>query len=185
MFIITISILLITVSERVWYMKKINKKGFVLSSSKGFTLIEVVLVLAIGGLIFLLAFIAFQQVSANRRDTQRRADAGRIVAELQNYYGDQRVFPDASAGAASDVCPAFDPSSSKDFLYFTKKYMCSSTEGFRPPSGGTANYKAGATVAQDVIVFTKGTTCTNAASSGAVKIEIGLEKGIACRDITN
>ncbi|MBP9738093.1 prepilin-type N-terminal cleavage/methylation domain-containing protein, partial [Candidatus Saccharibacteria bacterium] len=41
------------------------------NNKKGFTLIEVVLVLAIGGLIFLLAFIAFQQVSANRRDTQR------------------------------------------------------------------------------------------------------------------
>ena len=57
-------------------------------SRGGFTLIEVVLVLAIGGLIFLLAFIAFQQVSTNRRDTQRRNDAGRVIAELQNAAGD-------------------------------------------------------------------------------------------------
>jgi len=62
-------------------MKQLNNK-------KGFTLIEVVLVLAIGGLIFLLAFVAFQQVSRNRRDTQRRADAGRFLAEIQNAKGD-------------------------------------------------------------------------------------------------
>lgn len=53
-------------------MKTVNKKGF--------TLIEVVLVLAIGGLIFLLAFLAFQQVSRNRRDTQRRSDVARMAA---------------------------------------------------------------------------------------------------------
>jgi prepilin-type N-terminal cleavage/methylation domain-containing protein len=61
-------------------MKKLNKKGF--------TLIEVVLVLAIGGLIFLLAFLAFRNASVNRRDTQRRSDAGRFISEGANYSSD-------------------------------------------------------------------------------------------------
>lgn len=51
----------------------------------GFTLIEVVLVLAIGSLIFLLAFIAFSQVQRNRRDSGRRAFLTYFVAELINY----------------------------------------------------------------------------------------------------
>lgn len=159
-------------------MKQLNNK-------KGFTLIEVVLVLAIGGLIFLLAFIAFQQVSANRRDTQRRADAGRIVAELQNYYGDKQSFPLASTGSATDVCPS-GATTAGTFLFFTQKYMCSSTDGFKPPAGN-ANYTAGAASAltKDVIVYTLGTTCNGTSSNGSVKIEIGLEKGIACRDIVN
>lgn len=51
----------------------------------GFTLIEVVLVLAIGGLIFLLAFLAFEQVGRNRRDSQRRQDARRILALAEEW----------------------------------------------------------------------------------------------------
>src|SRR5688572_16591515 len=64
------------------------------SNKKGFTLIEVVLVLAIGGLIFLLAFLAFQQTSRNRRDTQRRSDVRKIVAEVENFSVDNtNLYP--------------------------------------------------------------------------------------------
>lgn len=63
------------------------------STEPGFTLIEVVLVLAIGGLIFLLAFLAFVQVSINRRDTQRRGDVRQIVALVENFVGDSRQYP--------------------------------------------------------------------------------------------
>lgn len=57
-------------------------------NQKGFTLIEVVLVLAIGGLIFLLAFLAFQQVSRNRRDTQRRSDVARAATTYNDAKND-------------------------------------------------------------------------------------------------
>lgn len=57
-------------------------------SSKGFTLIEVVLVLAIGGLIFLLAFLAFSQVSQNRRDNQRRLDVRRLLGLIEESRSD-------------------------------------------------------------------------------------------------
>lgn len=59
----------------------------------GFTLIEVVLVLAIGGLIFLLAFLAFNQVTINRRDTQRRQDARRVLTLAENYYANSQSYP--------------------------------------------------------------------------------------------
>lgn len=62
--------------------------------NQGFTLIEVVLVLAVGGLIFLLAFLAFQQVSKNRRDTQRRSDARRMIGYLEEYAANNNgVYP--------------------------------------------------------------------------------------------
>ena len=41
---------------------------------KGFTIIEVVLVLAIAGLIFLMIFIAFPALQRGQRNTQRRRD---------------------------------------------------------------------------------------------------------------
>lgn len=50
--------------------------------TKGFTIIEVVLVLAIAGLIFLMVFLALPALQRTQRDTQRRDDLSRIVASV-------------------------------------------------------------------------------------------------------
>jgi len=55
------------------------------NKTKGFTIIEVVLVLAIAGLIFLIVFLALPALQRQQRDTQRRSDAGRVMASVQNY----------------------------------------------------------------------------------------------------
>lgn len=59
-------------------MKNINTK-------KGFTIIEVVLVLAIAGLIFLMVFVALPNLQRSQRDTQRRQDYANFAAGVQNY----------------------------------------------------------------------------------------------------
>ena len=51
----------------------------------GFTIIEVVLVLAIAGLIFLMIFIALPALQRSQRDTQRKRDADRFLAAIQSY----------------------------------------------------------------------------------------------------
>lgn len=53
--------------------------------SKGFTIIEVVLVLAIAGLIFLMVFLALPALQRNQRDQQRRGDVGRFVSSVQSF----------------------------------------------------------------------------------------------------
>lgn len=53
--------------------------------SRGFTIIEVVLVLAIAALIFLMVFIALPALQRGQRDTQRRSDMQRVVAAIQKY----------------------------------------------------------------------------------------------------
>ena len=55
------------------------------SSRGGFTIIEVVLVLAIAGLIFLMVFIALPALQRSQRDTQRRDDLARISQALTQY----------------------------------------------------------------------------------------------------
>ena len=55
------------------------------NSKKGFTIIEVVLVLAIAGLIFLMVFIALPAMQRNQRDTQRRDDYGMLSTAITNY----------------------------------------------------------------------------------------------------
>lgn len=72
-------------------MHKVDKKGGIHPMSqqelkqKGFTIIEVVLVLAIAALIFLMVFIALPALQRNQRDTQRRTDAGRFASQVQQY----------------------------------------------------------------------------------------------------
>lgn len=57
---------------------------------KGFTIIEVVLVLAIAGLIFLMVFIALPALQRSQRDTQRKNDMSRVITALQNYQSTNR-----------------------------------------------------------------------------------------------
>lgn len=57
---------------------------------KGFTIIEVVLVLAIAGLIFLMVFIALPALQRSQRDTQRRNDLSRVQTAVQSYKTNAR-----------------------------------------------------------------------------------------------
>lgn len=51
----------------------------------GFTIIEVVLVLAIAGLIFLMVFIALPALQRSQRDTQRRNSLGHVSDAITQY----------------------------------------------------------------------------------------------------
>ena len=54
-------------------------------SKKGFTIIEVVLVLAIAGLIFLMVFIALPALQRSQRNTQRADDLSRVLTAVNAY----------------------------------------------------------------------------------------------------
>ena len=56
-----------------------------IKSKKGFTIIEVVLVLAIAGLIFLMVFIALPALQRSQRDTQRTDDMARVQSALMSW----------------------------------------------------------------------------------------------------
>lgn len=56
-----------------------------IKSKEGFTIIEVVLVLAIAGLIFLMVFIALPALQRSQRNTQRRDDYSMLVTAVNSY----------------------------------------------------------------------------------------------------
>ncbi len=64
-------------------MKKIEVK--INSNKQGFTIIEVVLVLAIAGFIFLAVFLALPSLQKSERDEARRSVVGRMVAATLSY----------------------------------------------------------------------------------------------------
>ena len=61
-----------------------------LKTKKGFTIIEVVLVLAIAGLIFMMVFLALPALQRAQRDTQRRDDMARFAAQISQYQTNNR-----------------------------------------------------------------------------------------------
>ena len=69
-----------------------------LNTKQGFTIIEVVLVLAIAGLIFLMVFVAFPALQRNQRDTQRRQDYANLSAAVITFATNSNGhFPTNSA----------------------------------------------------------------------------------------
>lgn len=65
-----------------------------LKLNKGFTIIEVVLVLAIAGLIFLMVFIALPALNAGQRDTSRRSDVSIVQTAVSNFQSaNKNAFP--------------------------------------------------------------------------------------------
>jgi prepilin-type N-terminal cleavage/methylation domain-containing protein len=99
-------------------------------NKQGFTIIEVVLVLAIAALIFLMVFIALPALQRSQRDTQRKNDVGRFVTAITNYTSNNRgQLPDAMeltgnlAGNASSSSP------------FITNYLIKGGDTFNDPDG--------------------------------------------------
>jgi prepilin-type N-terminal cleavage/methylation domain-containing protein len=68
--------------------------------NQGFTIIEVMIVLAIAGLIMAIVFIAVPQLQRNQRDNARQDIANRLKAELETYAGNnQGLYPFAAVPA--------------------------------------------------------------------------------------
>lgn len=56
---------------------------------KGFTIIEVLIVLAIAGLILLIVFLAVPALQRNSRNTQRASDASKVAAAVSQCMGNR------------------------------------------------------------------------------------------------
>lgn len=53
--------------------------------NKGFTIIEVLIVLAIAGLIMLIVFLAIPALQRNQRNEARRSDIGRVSTSVNDF----------------------------------------------------------------------------------------------------
>ena len=76
-------------------LKKLQKK------SEGFTIIEVMIVLAIAGLILLIVFLAIPALQRNSRNTQRKNDAASIAAAVSEDVNNNNGRIPAAAGRAT------------------------------------------------------------------------------------
>lgn len=138
----------------------------------GFTIIEVVIVLAIAGLIFLVVFLAVPQLQASRRDSQRRSDAARMGAALEAIAANsQGVYPPDATGVDYTANNLQDPSTGSD-------YAVSTTD---PPDDGFYYYVPGGQCTDNGEITEPGSP---PASPRTFAVSIGLEGGGAsCYDV--
>ena len=145
-------------------MAKDNTKA-----KKGFTIIEVVLVLAIAGLIFLMVFVALPALQRSQRDTQRRDDMARFIAQLAQYQANNNgKVPSELTDADTDAKKAAkynDP--------FIAQYLKAAGDTFADPSTG-ADYS--------VVGFVPctSTTCKNATTSTTPMGQITVYSNATC-----
>ncbi len=123
-------------------MTKLN-----INSKKGFTIIEVVLVLAIAGLIFLMVFIALPNLQRTQRDTQRRNDVDRVSSALIQYVANNNKLPSTSTNNVSTVSYVVgsDVSSTSTGAwakFYWNYLLANGDDSFEDASGGNYNLVA-------------------------------------------
>ena len=127
------------------------------TKKSGFTIIEVVLVLAIAGLIFLIVFLAVPALQRSQRDQARRSDMGRVIAAVQDYRGNHQ-----------GQLPVFTGTTFRDKIAVDSS--------FEDPSGGNYSFIAGApdNIATGALQYQVGSKCDGA--TGAFVTNAGTRK---------
>jgi len=144
-------------------------------SKGGFTIIEVVLVLAIAGLIFLIVFLAVPALQRGQRDTQRKNDLSRLVASVQSYQSNNKgAIPVTTTGPVTGFLDSYlkkdsafsDPTGGD----YTLSRVTSVPTTVDTPDSGTINYVIGR-------------DCSNASvGNRKVAFIMGLEGGgVSCQ----
>jgi len=154
-------------------------KNLLGKKEKGFTIIEVMIVLAIAGLILVVVLIAVPQLQRNQRNENRRSVAARIVTEINNYAGNNNGnYPVASTTSAATNFATPDAA-----LGFFDRYL-----GCETPSGGTTDCTTNIDdprTGQPVGTGEDGpdnslTTTVSAAEPGDVAGSINYSTGVVC-----
>lgn len=143
-------------------------------AQQGFTIIEVLIVLAIAGLILLIVFLAVPALQRNSRNTQRKDEVAGLLGAVNEYVNNNNgVMPTTAATQTAALANAK-----------TQFYT------------GNITWAAGAQAAQattntDKAVIVTGASCgtagaTNSGSSRQVAVQYVIEAGggpvAACQD---
>lgn len=105
------------------------KKG---EKRSGFTIIEVSLVLAIAGLIFLMVFIALPQLQRSQRDSRRRDDILSFLETVKKYQTNNRGALPKLVGTVDIVRGKTDNAPENTWQGFYNKYTA---DPFVDPDG--------------------------------------------------
>jgi prepilin-type N-terminal cleavage/methylation domain-containing protein len=148
-------------------------------SDKGFTIIEVMIVLAIAGLIMLIVFLAIPALQRNSRNTQRKNDVAAILAAVNEFSNNNNgtlpnsavAWTNANGTVTVNGAATTTPSEARVGYY---------NSGIGTANGNVSKVAAGTvtaagvlnTAAEDYVIISTGTECNaagNASQAGSAR----------------
>jgi prepilin-type N-terminal cleavage/methylation domain-containing protein len=158
-------------------------------SNDGFTIIEVLIVLAIAALILLIVFLAVPALQRSARNTQRKNDAAAVGGALANFISNNGgAIPDQVAGdgtntnnvVLSKMMGTMNTETAKVGYYTVNSSgtgavnsgnvtIINTTAGMNTPmvtTPGTMPDGAGATITTDQLIIVTGEACDSTGTMG-------------------
>ncbi len=144
--------------------------------TEGFTIIEVLIVLAIAGLILLVVFLAVPALQRNQRNNGRQSEAARLSSAVGNFVGNNQGTLPATAADTTSIIADFGT-----FKYLTPM----STTGVLGSAivAGQVTLVPGAittftAVTADAVVIDTGAVCGTPSTAG-MKTTTGTGRQVA------
>jgi prepilin-type N-terminal cleavage/methylation domain-containing protein len=127
--------------------RKKSSKGL---ATAGFTIIEVMIVLAVAGIIMAIVFLAIPALQRSNRNTQRKSDASRVAGLVSEYATNnngtlptlaQLNSPTLSAGGTltrppDNTVPGTAPTN--DQIFYIVNLKCGTTPAAAPTTAGAS-----------------------------------------------
>lgn len=159
------------------------------NASQGFTIIEVMIVLAIAAMILLVVLLAVPALQRNSRNSTLKNDVGIIQGTINDYAtnnnGTQPTYVAASGGVLSVGTSSSDTNMQKGKIQGGTAVTYSATAGAQPSGTGVS---ATQKTAIGSVYILKGYNCDGTASSRAYSIwyvvEISGNTNQQCADAT-
>lgn len=63
------------------------------NKSKGFTIVELLIVIVVIGILATLVIVTFTGIQQKSRDAKRKTDVGAVQASLESYYSSNNTYP--------------------------------------------------------------------------------------------
>lgn len=141
---------------------------------KGFTIIEVMIVLAIGGLILLVVFLAVPALQRNSRNTSIKNDVQNILGGISEFQANNNGKMPATVSGTGDIT-----------IVNGSMTQTTKINGATVVTSGTTAPAAG-TPASGALYVRIGARCDNTVSARAVAVSYNLETSggtsVTCQD---
>lgn len=126
-------------------------------AQKGFTIIELLIVIAIIAILALLVLNNFQGAQAKARDQQRTTDINNIHSKLEEFYNENNYYPSTFTAATFpgiDDASLLDPIGSNSITLNAAVADATAADGVAAPAGDT-------TTSNSYLYVPYPTGCTN------------------------